>query len=346
MRNRLIPGAVAVLVLAVAAPATAGDVPITDAARKHFSAGVNFMQDPDGARYEEAYREFKAAYAESPSWKILGNLGICAMKLERDGEAIDAYTKYLKEGGKQLSDAERAQFSRDLSTLQASVVTAKLESQPAGASYVDERIPVRGEPIVNRYTSKGAPLQLGLRPGHHRITAHLDGYKDEKWVFDAQPSGSVSHVFKLEKPSAATPQPGGPAGPQTTGPTAGGGAQGTSHLSTMTRPVPTGVFIGLAATGALAVGAGVTGALALKKKSDFNVANDGSDPAAASDLRSSGKTMNLVTDVLVGGAVVAAGVTAVLYLNRPEVPAQKDTALRVNPALGPRGGGVSVSGRF
>ena len=117
IRFRLMPGAIGALVLAVAAPALAGDVPITDAARKHFSAGVNFMQDPDGARYEEAYREFKAAYAESPSWKILGNLGICAMKLERDGEAIDAYKKYLQGGGTQLGAAERAQFSRDLSTL-------------------------------------------------------------------------------------------------------------------------------------------------------------------------------------------------------------------------------------
>ncbi|HYJ09195.1 MAG TPA: hypothetical protein VEX18_09295, partial [Polyangiaceae bacterium] len=70
--------------------AAAADVPISDNARAHFNAGVSLLQDPDGARYEEAYREFQAAYADSPSWKICGNLGITAMKLERDGEAIDA----------------------------------------------------------------------------------------------------------------------------------------------------------------------------------------------------------------------------------------------------------------
>ena len=60
------------------------------------------LQDPKAPRYEDAYREFKAAYAASPSYKILGNLGLCAMKIERDAEAIDAYEKYLKEAGPEL----------------------------------------------------------------------------------------------------------------------------------------------------------------------------------------------------------------------------------------------------
>src|SRR4051812_8414633 len=76
----------------VASPAIAhaDDVQITPEARGRFSAGVNLLKDPEGPRYEEAYREFKAAYAASPSYKILGNLGLCAMKLERDEEAIAA----------------------------------------------------------------------------------------------------------------------------------------------------------------------------------------------------------------------------------------------------------------
>ncbi|HKY36226.1 MAG TPA: hypothetical protein VJN18_09825, partial [Polyangiaceae bacterium] len=47
--------------------ATAADVVISDKARAHFTAGVSLLQDPDGARHEEAYREFQAAYADSPS---------------------------------------------------------------------------------------------------------------------------------------------------------------------------------------------------------------------------------------------------------------------------------------
>jgi len=53
----------AIFVAGLAGSAGAADAPITDEARTHFSAGVNLLRDPDGARYEEAYREFKAAYA-------------------------------------------------------------------------------------------------------------------------------------------------------------------------------------------------------------------------------------------------------------------------------------------
>src|SRR3954467_10251265 len=113
MAPRFFAASLGLALLAATASAWA-DVPISDDARAHFTAGVSFLQDPDGARYEEAYREFKTAYAASPSWKILGNLGIAACKLERDGEAIDAFTKSLAEGGSQIDGEERAQFERDL----------------------------------------------------------------------------------------------------------------------------------------------------------------------------------------------------------------------------------------
>jgi tetratricopeptide (TPR) repeat protein len=98
--------ALAVQLTAASIPLVAfADVQITEEARQHFKAGVNLLNDPDGPRYEEAYREFKAAYASSPSYKILGNLGLCAMKLERDGEAIEYYDRYLQEGGKEIDQA-------------------------------------------------------------------------------------------------------------------------------------------------------------------------------------------------------------------------------------------------
>src|SRR5262245_25772706 len=99
----------AFVVLAAAAASTAApsaradDVTITEEARTHFAAGVALLQDPKAPRYEEAYREFKAAYSSAPSYKILGNLGLCAMKIERDGEAIEAYSKYLEQAGSDLS---------------------------------------------------------------------------------------------------------------------------------------------------------------------------------------------------------------------------------------------------
>src|SRR5690606_41982881 len=66
----------------------------------------------DGARYEDAYREFKVAYAECASWKILGNLGLASMKLERDGEAIEAIQGYLDGGKDNIDEVEDRKSTR------------------------------------------------------------------------------------------------------------------------------------------------------------------------------------------------------------------------------------------
>src|SRR5690606_11797854 len=181
---------------------TEQEVVITDKARSHFRAGVNLLQDPDGARYEEAYAQFKAAYAESPSWKILNNFGITAMKLERDGEAIDAFQKYLDEGGQQVSAEEREQTQRDLDTLKASIVTVTVKVEPSGVRLTDERITNRGGNITNQYALDGDEIVLRIRPGSHRITAHLSGYESSVWEINAQAGSSHEHAFILERPKA------------------------------------------------------------------------------------------------------------------------------------------------
>ncbi len=312
------------------------DVPISDSARKHFAAGVACLQDPDGARYEDAYREFKAAYADSPSWKILGNIGITAMKLERDGEAVEAYREYLRQGGKEIDAEERAQVQRDHDTIAAGLVSVTVDSVPPGASFSDERIPVRGDRVINRYAASNGPVKLGIRAGHHRITATLAGYADQVWDFDVKPGEIVRHTFELqsaapspptELPRSQPPPPIAPVAPP--------------HTS---RPIPTGVYVGVIATGALAVGGAVTGVLALSKHSDYEKANDGSDPERARDLRDSGKTLNLVTDVFLGGAVVGAIVTSVLFFGRPTVETSKARVLY--PVASPHGGGLCFSSPF
>ena len=72
-------------------------------------------------------------------------------------------------------------------------------------------------------------------------------------------------------------------------------------------------------TGALAIGGTVTGIMATGKRSDFDVANDGSDPDKAEELKSDGETLNLITDAMFAGAIAGGVVTTILYFTRPEV---------------------------
>jgi hypothetical protein len=336
------------LILSVSAPALAADVVINDEARAHFTAGVNLLQDPDGARYEEAYREFKAAYAASPSWKILGNLGISAMKLERDGEAIESYKKYLAEGGKQVEADERAQFQRDLSTLEAGVVRLTLESDPPGAIVEDERFPASGNAIRNSYSLTG-PAQIGVRAGRHRFTAKLAGRTDAVWEVELSPKQQQSYTFKLAEPTAAAPVAATPASPEQPG-----GLAISSDSAKSGNGMRIGSYVAL---GVGVVGIGVGTIFGLKAKGRYRDANaitdrecPGSGPCELEpsvddqwrklgDEGDSAKTLSLV-GFIVGGVGVATGVTLFVLSGNKKEPA----AAKVEPYLGL--GALGVRGSF
>lgn len=326
----LLLGAFLVLTSFPAAAADEGaakteEVVITEKARGHFRAGVNLLQDPDGPRYEEAYAQFKAAYAESPSWKVLNNFGITAMMLEKDGEAIDAFRKYLEEGT--ITPEEEAQTKRDLETLEASVVTLTIRGVPEGLRITDQRSTNQGGNITNHYLMQGSEIVLRIRPGQHKITARLSGYEDSVWDLAAGVATAHEHSFSLVK---AVGESGAAATPVDSG-------------TERHRPVPTSVWVGAGVTGALLAGAIGTGVVALGKNADYDEANETGDPSAE-DLRGDVKTFNLVTDILIGGAVVGGAVTAVLYFTRPEV--SKGTALRFEPIVGTNVAALRVSGSF
>ncbi len=301
------------------------EVVITEKARAHFRAGVNLLQDPGGARYEDAYQQFKAAYAESPSWKILSNLGLAAMMLEKDGEAIDAFEKSLAEGGDQLSEAEREQTQRDLETLKASAVTVTITTASQGVKIKDERVTNRGDRILNQYEvpADGA-LVIRVRPGNHKITAQLAEHEDLTWEFMATAASGEEHTFDFQKVKT-------------------GASDFGVEDAGANRPVPLSVWIGAGVTGAFTAGAVATGVVALSKNSKYDTANSAGDPSAES-LRSDVKTMNLVTDLLIGGAVAAGVVTTVLYFTRPSVPLE--STLRIEPRLGRDFAALSISGNF
>jgi hypothetical protein len=324
MRRLLLAPLLGLSLLVSAAPSRAADPPISEQARVHFQAGVNLLKDPDGARYEDAYREFKVAYSDSQLYKILGNLALCAMKLERDGEAIEAYQKYLEHAG-ELDPAEVNQVKTDLATLTAGLVTLTLNVDQPGASITDTRLPTRGDKIMNLYgpTSALMPLKIGMRAGHHVVLVKLAGYEDYSWEFDAATGAILSKDLVLKRATGATTGPTGPAAtPQKHG-------------------LPGGFYVGLAATGVLAAGTTVVGVMSLSKKSEFKDKNNGSDPQGAADLESSGKTLNLVTDILLGSTVVAAGITTFFLVSRGSA---EKTGISVVPAVASHSAGVYVTG--
>jgi len=312
------------------------EVKITEKAQELFQAGVDFIQDPDGARYGEAYRSFKAAYEESPSWKILGNLGISAMKIERDGEAIEALETYLKEGRAEFDKDEIEQVERDLRTLRASVTWVELKVNVPGVTVEDTRTPLSGAPISNRYVIEGDTLRIGVHNGNHRLVVSEAGYAPLSFTFTA--SGTeLHHEFQLE-PAAATTETPPPAEDEP-----------ATHKE---RPVPVVTWVTLGTTIAFTAGAVTTGLLALNKNNKFNEINDGSDEDQAESYRNSGQTLSITTDVLIGAAVVSAVIATVTYVVRPSVTVEDSAGLgngatwRVTPTPLRGGGALLMSAAF
>lgn len=291
------------------APAAPPAAPASEAlqnARAHFVAGVNLLRDPAKPRYEEAYREFKTAYSLSPAAQILGNLGLCAMMLERDSEAIEAYESYLK-GMIEVAPAEKEQIERDLQTLKLGLVRVAFTSNVPETTIIDRRIPTQGDAVNNVYgpVIAARPLPLGLRQGHHVITARASGKPEQTWEVDAAAGDLGVHAFEF--PEEKAPVEAKPAGPVYTPPP-----------PPPERPIPRSFWYGAGATGALALGTVVMGLVAVNSASSYNDANDGRDPDRADELRGRTQAFNITTDVLLIGTIAAAALTSVIYVTRPE----------------------------
>ncbi|HEU4577626.1 MAG TPA: hypothetical protein VFS67_05195 [Polyangiaceae bacterium] len=349
---------------AVAAPTKAGGR-ISEAARSHFEDGVRYLQSTSPDRFERAYQEFKAAYADSSSWQVLGNLGMVAQELERYGEAIDAYRGYLEGGSKKLKAKERKQFQRDLSLLESDVATLKLEASPEGVWVVDERVPEMGTPVVNRYGPVSGELELRVRPGHHLVHAELSGYTAVTWEVNAAAGSTAVHRFELQEIRPASearahgsvPQPSAPLAAKDEPPPDVPGINGLRVAS-------------YAALGLGAVGLGVGTWFLVQQHGtaddadrafkncetrrgtpgicDVNQLNSMAqrDEYALKAQRLDGKEADQRTSATIGfiagGALFAGGL--VLFLTSASSDDEGDASAQIVPWLNARG--VAVSGRF
>jgi hypothetical protein len=315
---------------------------ITPEARAYFKNGVELLQS-EPPNYQDAYYQFKLAYEKSQSWKVLGNLGLCAVKLERDGEALAHYDEYLKRGGKQINKEEREAIERDMLLIKGNGATLELTSKVLELKLQDSRSGSSVAPQSHDLT--GGKKSIFVRAGSHRLTATASDGRSLVWEVSVEPGTTLTHDFDFDAPvnapvAAVAPvvaQP-PPPPPQDAPP------QRTSPLATI------GYITG--GVGVAVLGAGVvTGLMAnskeksAKDKCDANKVCDPSAEQLFDDAAGLAKTTNIL--LISGGVLTAAGVGMVI-LGVTSKPKEQQTGRRFTlvPVLSANAGGVFASGTF
>ena len=141
-------------------------------ARAHYAKGLE-LAGQNG--YEGALREFNAAYAISPQFAVLYNIGQAHIALGHTGEAIEALTRYLRDGGNRISPTRRTQVERQIVGLRSTLPNPEVTSEAEAARATRRpRRAAAGEAIEAASEGRAPPV---ARPGTLTVRCPEPGLK-------------------------------------------------------------------------------------------------------------------------------------------------------------------------
>jgi tetratricopeptide (TPR) repeat protein len=234
-------------------------------ARAHYARGLA-LGSQNG--YDGALREFNEAYAISPQFAVLYNIGQAHVALGHTAEAIEALEHYLRDGGDRISSARRLQVERQIAQLRSKMLnpeqpiaaeaeraTAVAAGSAAGeaiAAASEEsraatarpgtltvrcadpalRLSLDGKRIDLAASSKG----IGLPGGIHHLVLSAPGRRSTDEALEIPEGGTALVICEILQPAAAAPvsPPRNPIeGPPVFSPVTAGAATPTVHAKTV-----------------------------------------------------------------------------------------------------------------
>lgn len=284
------------------------------AAEVHFQRARQLYEEGD---FNLALVEFKRAYEVSPSYRVLYNIAQVNIQLFNYAAARVALERFLKDGGKDISDTKRGQAEADLRMLRDRTAFLQVTTKPAGADVTVDDMPVGHAPFEE-------PLLVNA--GQRKVIVSRAGYVSAtRFVTLAGGDRSDLNVELTAVPEGPKPIYVAP----------------TSTPTTTTHANYTPAIIGWVATGALAVSTAIVGGLYLSEESKIR---DLSDPnkerstpvtrEAADDAMASADRLAIAADIL-GIATVGAGLVSLYFTFRPPKVETTTSAasVRVRPTV-------------
>ena len=265
------------------------------------------------------------------------NLADC---YERTGRYASAWSMFLNAAAlAKGNNPERESVARErASQLVPKLSNLVISAPPAAPPELE----------IMRDGTKVGGAQLGVPMpadgGTHTVEARAPGKKTWRTQVTLKASGQT---LKVEVPNLEDAPAGAPAtegaspapddAPREAAPRSEPSGEAPSRFTT-------GVIVGLAVTGALGVGTVVTGILYNSKNNEYDAANQALEPDRE-DLRKQVNTLGVVNLALLGGTVVSAGVTTLLWALGPQKPTTS-ASVQVGAFVTPELAFVSAQGRL
>jgi tetratricopeptide (TPR) repeat protein len=328
---------VVALSLAVCAGALADDEAQPDEAKAAFDEGASLFAAGD---FPEAAKAFRRAYEIKPSWRLLYNIGQSEAAAKRHGLAMDAFEKYLSQGGDDVDEARRLEVAAEIERLRTIVGTVEIVA-PDDSQVVIDGVERGATPLPGRLkVATGVEHQVEIRRGSQVLLSRtISVGSRENLVIEvieddaAAPAvaadtsaGDDREELAEDRAETAAEQP------QSALETAG--------------------WVTLGVGGAMVITGGVTGLVALSRNKQLvDECNDadGCEPDDYRDVRDTRDAMATTSTVMfaLGAAAATAGV--IMLVLAPDGDAEEpggDTDVAVTPAAGFGFAGIAVSGRF
>ena len=342
MRSMVRQTAFLVIVLGALAAPLAAKAGVKEEARKHYDRAVELVDD---GQLEGAIVEFQRSYDLTHHFAVLYNIGQVYVSLARPVEAVDAYERYLADGGRKVPADRRTEVEKEIVRQKARIATLEIRGLPQGATVRLDGNEIGRAPI-------SAPVRVGV--GKHTIAAWADGYDSaEKEVVvageDHKAVGLVLAKRVVESPSLPPGAQSAPVQPVTV--TVVAPAQPPpwprAAVEPSTKPMSNvrllGILTGVAGVAGIAAGGGCW--WVAMTRNDESKDNWNTNPDKAKSLRGEAQDYISAGNTLfyAGGALVVLGVV-LYFVGAPDTTPNAHAYLM--PAVGPGFAGLNAGGTW
>jgi hypothetical protein len=127
-------------------------------ARQHYEAGADAMRKGD---YDGARKEFEAAYASSPNYRVLYDIAEAELGLGLPEQALAAFQRFLTDGGDQVPPKQREQVTQQMAQLELGFAWLEVATEPVGAEVTLDGAPLGTTPLASPVRTRAGVHVVG-----------------------------------------------------------------------------------------------------------------------------------------------------------------------------------------